>query len=89
MIDLKWIDEQLPSLTRGNWLYNVVCFLMGRRKKKLTYKEYMMLLYGLNRDALGEKKSKDRAINKVLELYKHHHNGNLPEMAEIEEDDEQ
>lgn len=62
---------------------------MGRRKKKLTYKEYMMLSYGLNRKKLGEHESKKRAINKVLELYKYHHNGEPPEMTELEEDDEQ
>jgi hypothetical protein len=62
---------------------------MGRRKKKLTYKEYMMLSYGLNRKKLGEDESMNKAINKVLELYKYHHNGSLPEMAELEEDDEQ
>jgi len=89
MMDLNWMNERLPSLERGSWIYNAVCFLIGRRKKKLTYKEYMMVLYGLNRDALGEHKARERAINKVLELYKYHHNGELPEMAELEENDEQ
>ena len=89
MIDLSWMNEPLPSIKNGNWLYNLICFLMGKRKKKLTYKEYMMLLYGINRSALGEEESRERAINKALEEYKCHHNGSLPEMAEEKEDDEQ
>ena len=88
-MNLDWMNETIPNLERGNWMYSIICFLMGKRKKKLTYKEYMMLLYGLNRKNLGDGKSIRKAGNKVLELYKYHHNGSLPETAELEEDDEQ
>jgi len=88
-MNFDWMNETLPNLERGNWMYDLICFLMGRRKKKLTYKEYMMLLYGLNRKKLGDKESEDKAIIRALELYKYHHNGSLPETAEGEKDDEQ
>ena len=88
-MDLEWMNEAVPNLRHGNWMYSIICFLVGRRKKKLSYKEYMMLLYGLNRKTLGEEKSKENSIIRALELYKYHHNGKLPEMAEGESDDEQ
>ena len=88
-MDLEWMNETLPNLKHGNWMYSIICFLIGRRKKKLSYKEYMMLLYELNRKKLGEKESKENAIIRALDLYKYHHNGNLPEMAEDKNYDEQ
>ena len=37
-----------------------------------------MLLYGLNRKALGEDKSKERAIIKALDVYKGLHGREMP-----------
>lgn len=88
-MNLDWMNEAIPNLERGNWMYSIICFLMGRRKKKLTYKEYMMLLYGLNRKKLGEDESIKKATIRSLDIYKYHHNGNLPETADIKKDDEQ
>lgn len=88
-MNLEWMNEPIPNIEKGNWMYSIICFLMGRRKKKLTYREYMMLLYELNRKKLGENESNKRAIIRSLDIYKYHHNGNLPETADNNEDDEQ
>lgn len=77
-MNLDWMNETIPYLENGNWLYKIICFLLFRRKKKLSYKEYMMLLYGLNRKALGEGRSKERAIIKALDVYKGLHGGEMP-----------
>ena len=77
-IDEEWMDEPIPYLKDGNWLYRFVCFCMGRRKKKLTYKEMYLLLYGLNRGKLGNGKAKEKAMSRILAIYKSHHDNNLP-----------
>ena len=77
-ISEEWLDEQIPYLKDGNWLYKFVGFCMGRRKKKLSYKEMYLLLYGLNRGKLGNGKAKEKAMNRILVIYKSHHNNKLP-----------
>jgi hypothetical protein len=71
---MEWMEEPIECLERGNWLYRFVCFFLGKRKKKLTYQEMYMLLYGLNKGKLGEKESKKAAMNRILEIYKWSHN---------------
>ena len=76
---ISWIEEKIPYLPNGNWLYKVVCFVLFKRKKKLSYKEYMMLLYEINRKKIGEDLAKEKAIIKALDIYKGLHEGKLPE----------
>lgn len=78
VMNLAWMDEKIPRLWRGNWMYNIVCFLLFKRKTKLSYREYMMLLYGINKRKLGEDKARQLSITQALEVYKSLHEGNLP-----------
>lgn len=78
-ISEDWLNETIPCLKDGNWLYKIVCFCLGRRKKKLSYKEMYMLLYGLNRNKIGNGKAKEEALKRILVIYKSHHNNRLPE----------
>ena len=85
---MKWMDEKVPHIESGNWLYNIICFMTGKRKEKMSYKEIYAFMYELNRKKLGEDESIKKATIRSLDIYKYHHNGNLPEMAELGEDDE-
>ena len=86
-MDLDWLDEKIPRLERGNWLYDLVCFLLGKRKTKLSYKEYMMILYGINRKTLGEHNAREKSIIRAIDVYKGLHNGDMPPTG-IEEENE-
>lgn len=68
------MDEKIPSLEHGNWLYKICCFALGRRKEKLSYNELFMLLFGLNKRALGDDEAKKYAMNQILKTYKYHNN---------------
>lgn len=83
-MNLDWINEEIPKLPRGNWLYKIMCFML--LKKRLTYKEYMMVMYEMNKKVLGDHRAKEKSINRAMEIYKWL-NGKLPDMGE--EDDEQ
>jgi hypothetical protein len=75
----EWLKESIPSLKSGNWLYKIVCFLMGKYKKKLTYEEMYLLIYGINRNKKFEEiEAKKLSMLKVIEIYKYHHNNKLP-----------
>ena len=47
--ELEWFNEKIERMPYNNWIYKIICFLMGKRKTKLTYKDLFLLLYGLNR----------------------------------------
>ena len=79
----EWLDESIIEIKGSETLYKIICFLMGRRKKKLTYKELFVLIYGLNRKKYGEKKSKELAMLRILQIYKDLHDNKLPNGEEI------
>lgn len=80
----EWLQERIPKLDKMNWLYQFVCFFMGKRKNKLTYKDMYILLYGLNRNNIkNEKEVKELSMLKVLEIYKSLHNNKLPNGIKI------
>ena len=76
---MEWLNETITKLPKSNWLYRVICFFMFR---KLTYKEYYLLLVNLNTRALGEENAKKASLIKTLEVYKSLHNGELPKGVE-------
>ena len=43
---------------------------MFRWKRKLTYKDLFLLLYGVNRNKMGDKEAKEFALYKIVEIYK-------------------
>ena len=72
--DTLWMEETVQSVEHANWLYRFCCFLLGKKKKKLTYKELFLLLYGINRRKMGDKEAKTFAMNQILKTYKFHNN---------------
>lgn len=83
---MQWFDEYVPRIERGNWLYNLICTFLGKRKTKMTYKEIYAFIYELNKGKLGEADAKTAAIIRVVEIYKHLHNGEEPKEKEYDDE---
>lgn len=80
--NVTWMNETIPDMKKGNWFYRFICFCMGKRKKKLTYNDMFILIYGVNLKEYGEDGAKKIALNQILNLYKENHNGQLPDGIE-------
>lgn len=83
----EWFHETITDVKGSSRLYKFICFMLGKRKKKMTYQEMYAFLYELNRKKLGKEAAKKKALNRILVIYKGLHNNNLPK--ELENDDEQ
>ena len=78
--DIAWTKEEVEFLPFPRWIYRVICFML--HKKKLTYQEVFMLVYGMNKRR-GEEKAKEYAIQKMIRIYELNNN-KLPEGIEHE-----
>ena len=78
MTDNVWMHETIPYLPSGNWIYRVVCFFVGKRKKKLSYQEMYLLLKELNKKKFSKDECKQKSMEKIIEIYKYFHNNNVP-----------
>lgn len=74
----EWLNETITEVKDSNWLYKFICFFLGKRKKKMSYKEMYLFIYGLNRSTLGEEKAKEMAMLRIIQIYKDLHNNKLP-----------
>ncbi len=75
---MEWFDEKIEYIEGDKFLYKLVCFCLKGPKKRLSYKELYLLLYGINKRKLGEENAKKKAMERILEIYKSHHNNNEP-----------
>jgi fructosamine-3-kinase len=80
---MEWFDEKIEYIDGDRFLYKIVCFFLGGFKKRLTYKELYILLYQLNKHKLGEEKSKKKSMQRILKIYSHFHNNEIPNVEEI------
>lgn len=80
---MEWFEEKIEYIEGDKFLYKFVCFCLKGPKKRLSYKELYLLLYGLNRRHLGEKNAKTRAIERIVEIYKFHHDNNEPNIDNL------
>lgn len=78
--EIAWTKEIVEHIPLPEWIYRVACWMLG--KKKLTYQELFMLIYGMNKH-LGEKKAKEFALQKIIWIYEVNNN-KLPEGIEHE-----
>lgn len=78
--DLSWMDERIERVEHSNWLYKFCCFFLFRARKKLSYNEMFVLLYGLNRKLLGHDDARKYAMAQVVDIYKYLNNNKLPNM---------
>jgi len=76
--NLEWMDEYVDSVPTGQKLYKFICFFLGRKKKKLTYKEIFLIISELNRTRMGLEEAKKYALTYILNTYKYLNN-KLPE----------
>jgi len=76
--EVAWMKEEVIFLPLPDWIYRVACFVL--HKKKLTYQEVFMIIYGMNRH-LGEQKAKEYALQKTIWIYEANNN-KLPEGIE-------
>ena len=84
---MEWFDEKIEYIKGDRFLYKVVCFFLGGPKKRLSYKELYIILFHLNKHKLGEEKAKKKSMDKILRIYSHFHNNNLPNDVEKNEYD--
>lgn len=80
---MEWFDEKIEYIEGDKFLYNLVCFCLKGPKKRLSYKELYLLLYGLNRRKLGEENAKKKAMERIIEIYKSHHENNEPNINDL------
>ena len=73
------MEEKVTHVVNNNWLYKIICWFLGKKETKLSYKELYVLIYGLNKRRLGEDQSKAYALGKVMLIYKNLHN-KMPNM---------
>ena len=76
---MEWLNEKVESLPNGNKLYKIICFLLGKRKKKMNYKEIYLIVQRLNEKRLGKEKSKRVAMNRIIQIYEFQH-GHKPNL---------
>lgn len=79
--DIAWTKDEIEKVSTKQWLYRVICFML--RKKRLTYQEMFLVLYGIFFKKFGEKKSKELAVERLIAIYEFN-NGVLPEGIEHE-----
>jgi hypothetical protein len=83
MTDNTWMHETIPYLPDGNLVYRAVCFILGRRKKKLSYQEMYLLLKEVNKDGYTEEECQQKAMERIIKIYKHFHNNNVPNVDNL------
>ena len=67
---MSWIDNSCPDVPTHRAWYKIACFLAGRRKKKLTYKEIYIILCNINRKKGDAQKDVQRnAIEQIIMIY--------------------
>ena len=66
--DVTWMEERIDRVPKANWLYKFCCLFLFRWRKKLTYNEMYLLLYGLNKKALGERDAKRFAWYQIVDI---------------------
>lgn len=64
-----WLEDKVERVDKANWLYKILCFISFRQKRKFTYQELFLLLYGLNKQKLGDKIAKVKAAQRIMEIH--------------------
>lgn len=75
---MEWFNEKIEYIKGDKFLYKLVCFCLKGPKKRLSYKELYILLYSLNKGLLGDKNAKKKSIERIVEIYKSHHDNKEP-----------
>jgi hypothetical protein len=80
MIDnIKWMEEIVIDVPSNRFLFKFLRFILGKRKKGITYKE-LYIFYSNTYNIKGTESSsiKTKAMENVLAIY-YYNNKKLPE----------
>lgn len=67
---LSWIDTSCNDVPSHRFWYKIACFITGRYKKKLTYKELYIILCNINRKKGEEQRDVQRdAMEQIIKIY--------------------
>lgn len=80
MIDnIKWMEEIVIDVPSNRFLFKLLRFILGKRKKGITYKE-LYIFYSNTYNIKGTESSsiKTKAMENVLAIY-YYNNKKLPE----------
>lgn len=67
---MSWIDTPCEDVPLHKKWYKFICFITGRRKKKLTYKEIYIILCNINRKkGDGQKDVQRKSIGQIINIY--------------------
>ena len=80
MIDnIKWMEEIIIDVPSNRFLFKLLRFILGKRKKGITYKE-LYIFYSNTYNIKGTESSsiKTKAMENVLAIY-YYNNKKLPE----------
>jgi hypothetical protein len=80
--NISWMEETVETVPTNKTLYKLLCFFLGKRKKKLTYKDlYIIYTHVYNFKKNDIVKVKEKAIDNIIEIYKIN-NGKYPDGIE-------
>ena len=71
----KWLDEKIIDVPNNKKLFKLLLFILGRRKKGITYKELYILythIYDLKNEIMSE--IKEKAFGNILKIYYYNNN---------------
>lgn len=67
ILDLRWMDKIMRCYPPAPRFFKFCNFFF---RKGMRYKDMFLILYGINRGLVGEKKAEEVAINKLYKVYK-------------------
>lgn len=67
--EFDWMNEHVKRLPKHNTFYKFACFITGRMKTGMTYKEIFLIVSRLNERKDDEHFGKRYAMNVVLRAY--------------------
>lgn len=79
-VNTDWLDEKVQAIKGHEFLYNFICFITFRRKKRMRYKDLFLIYYGIHKGNIGEEKAKKKAFKTIIKIYEDN-NGKKPEFT--------
>ena len=78
--NILWMEETVEDVPSNRILYKILCFFLGKRKKKLTYKDLYLFYtntYNLkNKDIVS---IKEKTMETLIDIY-YYNKGYYPEI---------
>jgi len=72
--NVEWMRDIIKDVPKNKRIFKICKKIL---RKNLTYNDFYVLVYALNKRKMGIDKSKMYALEKVIDIYKYN-NGRLP-----------